>query len=238
MVAVDERADGDKRFSRLQMEITDQSGRKRIRVASSKAMDFDAGTRQLTVFESPADVRGTALLTFDYDDANRDDDQWLFLPSLRKANRISSGNKSGSFMGSDFSYADMTSLGVEHYKFKLLKQDVVVADESCWLIESRPITDKARDETGYLKSLVWVSKEKLMPLQIKAWIPKGKKLKYMKFEKVEKIDGIWAARRLVARTVRGKDVVSTTVLGFSELRFNDPEVSDQDFTIRALERGM
>ena len=71
-------------------------------------MEFDKGTRQLMMFESPADVRNTGMLSIDYKDGNKDDDQWLYLPSLNKSTRISSGDKSGSFMGTDLSYADMT----------------------------------------------------------------------------------------------------------------------------------
>ena len=59
------------------------------------------------IFESPSDVQNTGLLSVDYDGA-KDDDQWLYLPSLHKATRISSGDKSGSFMGTDFTYSDMT----------------------------------------------------------------------------------------------------------------------------------
>ena len=64
----------------------------------------------------------TGFLTYDYDDPVRDDDQWLYLPALKKTKRIATGDKSGSFMGSDFSYADLTSRELDRYDFRLMKQ--------------------------------------------------------------------------------------------------------------------
>ena len=106
MKEVEARASGDKSKSRLVMKIIDKDGRTRERVVQSRAMEFKEGSKQIMYFESPADIRGTGLLSIDYDDGTRDDDQWLYLPSLHKSTRISSGEKSGSFMGTDLSFSD------------------------------------------------------------------------------------------------------------------------------------
>lgn len=238
MKAVEDRDLGDKMKARLVMTITDKSGRQRQRVLQSRAMDFSEGRKQLMVFESPADVKGTGLLTIDYDAGEKDDDQWLYLPSLHKSTRISSGDKSGSFMGSDFTYADMTRADPDHYAYEMVKQSTKVDGEDAWVIEARPTTEKAKEETGYLKTRFWISKEKLVPLRGKAWVKEGKKLKYMTFEDVRKVNGIWFAHKLTARTRRGKRTESATVLQFQELSFDNSDVDDALFTQRQLEKGL
>ena len=119
MDAVEKRNRGDRVLGRIVMTITDNAGRKRQRVVRSWQMDFAEGTRQLMMFESPADVKGTGMLSLDYTSGDRDDDQWLYLPSLNKSTRISSGEKSGSFMGTDLSYADMTKTDPSHYAYSV-----------------------------------------------------------------------------------------------------------------------
>jgi hypothetical protein len=190
------------------------------------------------LFESPAEDRGTGLLSIDYDDGAKDDDQWLFLPSLAKSTRISGSGKSGSFLGSDLSYADMTQKDPKNYEYKLIEQDAKVGGESCWLIEATPKTAKEKEETGYVKSHVWVSKDKLMPLQVKAWVAAGKKLKLLKFADIEKVDGTWTAKKLMVRTMSGDKAESTTILTWAGLRYNDPDVKADDFTERRLEKGL
>lgn len=242
MKEVEARINGDKSKSRLVMKIIDKDGRTRERIVQSRSLDFGEGTKQLMYFESPADIRGTGLLSIDYDDGTKDDDQWLYLPSLHKSTRISSGEKSGSFMGTDLSFADMTKADPEHYDYKMLKDSVQIkldgAKEECWVIESRPKTKKAKEETGYVKSQVWVSKSKLMPIQIKSFIRKGRKIKYIKFKDIKKVNDLWTTHTIVARTSRGKTVESTTILQFSEMSYNNSDVTPDLFVQSRLEQGL
>ena len=229
MTAVEQRTTPDKVKSRLLLQITDRSGRKRERGLRSWSIESGQADRQLMVFDSPADVQGTSLLSIDHDDPKTDDDQWLYLPSLKKATRISSGDKSGSFMGTDLSYSDMTRSDVSQYEYTMKKQSVQVAGEDCWLIEARPITTKAKEETGYVKSHLWVSKQKLMPLQIKAWVRDGRKLKYIKFGEVKKIGDSWMAHKISARTTRNKAVLSTTVIQMVDVSADNADVDGNFF---------
>lgn len=238
MQAVDQRPTGDRAIRRMKMTIKDASGSKRVREVLSRSMDFAKGTKQLILFVSPADVRNTGMLTVDYDDGAKVDDQWLYLPSLRKSTRISSSDKSGPFMGSDLSFADMTKQAVDHYDYKLVKPSARVGGEECWLIESRPRTAKAKEETGYVKSLIWVSKSKLMPLQSKHWVKQGRKIKLMKFAGIRKVSGIWVPHKIMARTIQGKKALSTTILAFSQVTFNSKQVTAKEFTQRRLEQGL
>lgn len=236
MDAVFARETGDKLTAKMVMVIEDKSGRKRERSLDVRSMNFAEGTRLLMKFSAPADVKNTGLLSVDYDDGGTSDDQWLYLPSLRKSTRIASTQKSGSFMGTDFSYADMTKADPKDYEYKVLKQSTKVGGQDCWLIEARPKTDKAARETGYLKSHVWVDKARLIVLQTKAWVKAGKRLKFLKSEDIRKVDGVWVIHKLSAQTRKGKGVESTTVMLYSDLKLNNSSVGEQDFSQRGMEK--
>jgi len=238
MDAVENRDLGDQATNRLQITITDKAGRKRTRGVQSRSLEFDGGRKQLMLFESPADVRNAGLLSVDYDDGAKSDDQWLYLPSLGKTTRISSADKSGSFMGTDLTYSDMTKRDPDAYDYTMVEASVEAGGETCWLIESRPKTDKEKNETGYLKTQVWIAKDKLVPVQIKAWVAEGKKLKYTQFKDIRNVDGIWIAHQILVRTVRNGATESSSTLVFNELKFNEESVVPDDFTERRLEKGL
>ena len=238
MAAVEARETGDKMVARLQMTITDSADRARTRVVQTRSMKVTGGTKQIMLFESPADVRNTGLLSMDWDEGSKDDDQWLYLPSLHKSTRIASTDKSGAFMGSDLTYADMTKKDPKNYSYTMSKASAPVGGEDCWLIEARPKTEKEKRETGYVKSLVWISKSRLLPLQTKIWVIEGKKIKLIKSDRIEKIEGIWVPRKTAVRTMRGETVESQTVLEMLSVKINDASVKATDFEQRRLEQGL
>jgi len=238
MSAVEERATGDRQLSRMQITIRDKAGRERTRVVQGRTMDFDGGTRQLIFFESPADVRNAGMLSVDYDDGDATDDQWLYLPSLKKTTRISSSDKSGSFMGTDLTYSDMTRKDPAAYDYVLVEANAEVNGEACWLIEARPRTEKEKSETGYLKSHVWISKSKLMVVQNKSWVIVGKKLKYTRFTDIKEVNGVQIAHTLTVRTMRNGAKESESILQFIELKLDDADISESDFTEQRLEQGL
>ena len=238
MAAVENREAGDKQVSRLQITIKDKAGRERTRVVQSRTLDFDGGTRQLIIFESPADVRNAGLLSVDFDDGTKSDDQWLWLPSLNKTTRISSSDKSGSFMGTDLSYSDMTKKDPNAYTYTMVDANAEVGGEACWLIEAKPATDKERSETGYMKTHMWVSKDKLLAVQSKAWVIAGKKLKYTKMTDIKQVDGIWIPHKLTVRTTRDGQLESQSILHFTELKLNQEDVVEADFSEQRLRRGL
>jgi len=238
MKAVDAQPEPRTSSSRTTLKVVDRQGHERVRVVRSTSMKFAEGTKQLMLFESPADVRNTGLLSVDYDAGSKEDDQWLYLPSLKKSTRIAGGDKSGSFMGTDLTYSDMTRQDPADYDYSLVKGSSPVGGEDCWQIEARPKTDKVKKETGYIKSHYWISKSKLMLVQSKMWVKKGKKLKYVKFGNMEKHDGIWMVRKISARTKRNKQVESTTVISIDDLKVNTDGLTDQDFSQRRLEQGL
>ena len=238
MQAVEDREKGNNFTGTMTMIIKDDKNRKRKRQVKLWGKEFAKDKKMLMLFESPGDVRNTGLLSYDYDQKDKDDDQWLYLPSLKKTTRISGGDKSGSFMGSDLSYKDMSSKPPENYNYKIKKQSVKVGKEDCWLIEARAKTAKEKEETGYLKTNVWVSKSKLMVLKVKAWVKEGKKLKYIKMGDIKKIDGIWIPHKLSVKTIRNKKTLSSTLILYNDYKLNQKEVNEDIFSHRRLEKGL
>lgn len=120
MKLVDARDDGDNRTAQISMTLIDRNGHQRKRQLVSYSKDRGRAVLQLVFFLDPPNVRNTGFLTNDYQDSERDNDQWLYLPELYKAKRIAGSDKSQSFMGSDFSYADMNRRVLDEWNFKLL----------------------------------------------------------------------------------------------------------------------
>ena len=141
MERVDARDDGDHTSRDLEMILIDKRGHQRVRVLRAWGRDVGEDEQSIMFFLSPPDVEDTGFLTYDYDDPERDDDQWLYLPALSRTKRIASSDKSGSFMGSDFSYADMTDRPLEAYEYTLMKE-TEVDGHPVWQIQSVPITER------------------------------------------------------------------------------------------------
>ena len=235
MERVDARDDGDNATSNLQMVLIDKRGKQRVRELRSFSKDVGEDTYSMMFFLSPADVEDTGFLTYDYDEADRDDDQWLYLPALKKTKRIASSDKSGSFMGSDFSYADMTDRPLSRYDYALL-QEGEVDGHPVWVIEAVPNHPTEQKETGYEKSVYFVRKDNDVVIRAKIWVKKGSRNKYMEVEKLEVIDGIWVPTLMTMTTKKGTKTLHKTVLRSSEVKFNQ-DLDLDTFSVRGLESG-
>lgn len=236
MQKVDARDDGDNMTARMEMVLIDKNGNTRVREIRQFKKKFGADDYRLLFFLEPADVRGTGFLTYDYDDAAKDDDQWLYLPALKKSKRIASNDKSGSFMGSDFTYSDMTSRELDDYRFKLSKE-MEVGGHKVWVIESTPRSQKVIDETGYTKSLVLVRQDNYVVIRAVHYETKAGRVKFLDILKLEQIDGIWQALEMQMTSKQGSDTIHRTVLRFHDVKFNQ-KLQDDLFTQRRLESGL
>jgi len=239
MEKVDVRDDGDNQTSDMQMILIDKGGKERLRRIATFKKDKDDDTYRLMFFIQPADVKDTAFLTYDYDKPEKDDDQWLYLPALRKTKRIATSDKSGSFMGSDLNYADMTSRDLEDYDFSFYEKgkESEVRGEKVWVIWSIPRSKKVIDETGYKKSLLFVRPDIDMVVRAIHWVKDGGYLKYVDMRKLEQIDGIWTATDTLVTKKKGKDTVHKTILTIDNLKFNQ-DLNFDLFTIRRMEKGL
>ncbi len=235
MERVDARDDGDNSTQEMEMVLIDKHGNQRVRRLRAFGRDEGEDEYSILFFLSPADVKDTGFLTYDYDKPERDDDQWLYLPALNRTKRIASSDKSGSFMGSDFSYADMTDRPLDHYQYTLMKE-IEVKDQPVWQIEAVPVTEHEKDETGYIKSVLFVRKDNYVVVRGVYWVKKGKRLKYFDVKKLEQIDGIWVATEMYMTTKKGKKTRHKTVLRAKNVRFNQ-DLDPNFFTVRQLEKG-
>lgn len=234
MQAVEDRDDGDRVTQNMEMILIDRRGNQRKRTLSTFRMNVGKDTYSILFFLEPADVRDTAFLTWDYDAYDRDDDQWLYLPALRKTKRIASSDKSGSFMGSDFSYADMNSRPLEHYRFNIMKE-TVVRQNAVWQIEALPNEEEA-ERTGYRRSILFVRKDNFVVVRAVHWQAKGGITKYLDVKELQLLDGIWVTTQVHMTSRKGKEVRHRTILFNRDTRFNQP-MQDDWFSMRQLEKG-
>jgi hypothetical protein len=224
----------------MQMQLIDKKGNKRIRNMKTYSKDYGKDEKKLIFFLTPSDVKNTAFLTYDYNDDAKDDDQWLYLPALNKTKRIPASDKDSSFMGSDFSYSDMTKPVLSDYTFKILKESVVKrksGNQKVWQIEVTPKDQSVIDETGYLKSVAYVRQDNYMVTRAKYWLKKAKRVKYMDVKKVEKIDGIDVATQTTMTTKKGKRTIHKTILIQSDVKMNQ-DLKEELFQVRTIEKGL
>jgi len=233
---VHDRDDGDNSTSKMTMTLTDKNGKKRVRNLKTFTKDKGEDKLKLMFFLTPADVKNTAFLTYDYDDSAKDDDQWLYLPELQKVKRIASSDKSSSFMGSDFTYSDMTSRNVEDYTYKIMKEKKV-GGHMTWQMLVTPKSQETVKETGYTKSIVFIRQDNFVIIQALNYIKAGKKLKYMQVKDLKLIDGIWTATKMQMVTKKGKKTLHKTIFEFSDIKYNQ-DLEESLFTTRTLERGL
>ena len=236
MEKVDARDDGDNMTSDVKMILIDKQENKRIREMKVFTRDKGKDTLKMQFFLSPADVKDTAFLTYDYYEGGRDDDQWLYLPDLHKTKRIATSDKSSSFMGSDFSYADMTRRVVDEWKYKIIKESEVNG-QKVWLIEAVPASKAVEDRYGYLKSVLFIRQDIFMGVRAVHWLKEGKKIKYQENLKIKQIDGIWVATELHAKTTKNKVTLHKTVMEYTNIKYNQ-DLDDALFSVRNLEKGI
>jgi len=221
------------------MILIDKKKQQRIRHIKTFSKKYGKTVKSLSFFLTPADVKNTAYLSFDWRDNTRDNEAWLYLPALKKPKQINSTNKSGSFMGGDFSYYDMEDFNAEKWNCKLLKSARVDGHDS-WVIELTP--KKAHkleviQQTGYLKIKKWVRKDNYMLVKEQLWIKKGKKIKYISYKDIRKIQGIWTAMEIKATTTKAKRIEHSTIYKISKIDYNK-NIEDNMFTTERMEKGL
>ena len=155
----------------VQMELRNKQGDKSVREMQIKTLEVtDDGDKSLVAFNHPRDVKGTKFLSFSH--IATADDQWLFLPALKRVKRISSKNKSGPFMGSEFAYEDLASQEVDKYTYKYVKDDVLDT-MAAYVVEQYP----TYDHSGYTKLVAWIDKQEYRVQKVEFYDRKGALLK-------------------------------------------------------------
>lgn len=229
MDRVEMQNDTNDETSTITMTLINREGKKRIReiLNWSKKID-EQNDKRFSRFESPSDVKGTSVLTIEHSDT--DDDQWLYLPALRKVRRISSSDKTDHFMGSDFTFEDIQSEDLAHFEYKLLRTEALEGQDT-YVIEAMPVTEKKLKETGYYKRQSWVRKDNFVIIQTKYWDRKGEYFKLLRaYDVVKLTQGISRPNRIEMEDLKANH---KTIIEFSN-RVINAGVSDDVFTERNL----
>ena len=216
------------------LKIMDAKGRERIRQTSMASKLF-SGTnteKRIIRFLAPADVKGTGMLIFDYDDKN--DDMWIYMPALRKTRRIVSTEKSKSFMGSEFSNADMTAPNLDDFGYNLLtseQEDGV----SCWKIDVIPVDEDVMDEMGFDRKTVWIGQKDYVLRKAEYFDEDEELIKVMSTKNVKLLDA--AGSKYLATHLEIENVQNgrKSVLTMDKVQFS-PTIGDQYFTVDYLEK--
>ena len=247
MQRVSNRDDGKSQYSRSivatcrysteggKMRCTEQP---RVKVLEGAQKDYGKNGkdgRSISIILQPAAESGIGFLQYDYDDNNRDSDQWMYLSALGKVKRLVSGNddepKSGTMFGSEISYEDVEKTHIDDYIYKLIKEETFQG-RPCWVIEAQPKPKRAR-KSNYSKSVQWIDKERLLFLQGQIYDRTGRPVKQIISSNVENINGIWVARQLNVNNVQTQRISTMKI----EKIVLNPQIEDALFTQRTLTDG-
>tara|TARA_B100001540_G_C15808025_1_gene643038 strand:+ start:385 stop:1140 length:756 start_codon:yes stop_codon:yes gene_type:complete len=211
------------------MELTNAHGQRSVRqlkILTYEVASRDAGDKSLVIFDRPRDVKGTVLLT--HSKILDPDDQWIFLPAIKRVKRISSVNKSGSFVGSEFSYEDMASWEVDKYTYRWLR-DEPCGDFTCAVVEARP----RYENSGYKKLELFIDLTEYRQQRIKYYDRRGSLMKTLSFHKYGKYLGqYWRAHDL--RMINHKTKKATRLI-WNRYEFRKG-LDENDFHRSALQR--
>lgn len=232
--AIRDRPDGKDIYSESRLILEDPNSSKRERELLYLQKDYPGEERLTLYFKSPSDVKGVGFQSINYNEAaGKDDEQWLYLPAFRQVRRIATGDKRGSFMGSEYAYIDLDKLRVGDYT-QIVKGSETIDGRDCWVIERLPVRGDVITKTGYHKSVIWSDKERNIVLQQAYYNSADVLFKIMNVTKMEQIQGIWTVMESVMTDrVSGK----RSTLQFSHVRY-DVGQDDKLFQQRVLQTGI
>ena len=214
--------------SELTMRLRNKQGDESKRQMSNKTLEVENdGDKSLVIFNVPRDVKGTAFLSFTH--KSGPDDQWLYLPALKRVKRIASDNKSGPFMGSEFAYEDISSQEVEKYTYKYIK-DENINEVDCFVIERYPVDEKS----GYTRQVVWIDIDQYRTMKIDYYDRKNSLLKSLTYHDYNQyLDKYWRANKL---SMVNHQTGKSTDLLFNDYKFANG-FSESDFNQNSLKRA-
>ncbi|MFT7235438.1 MAG: outer membrane lipoprotein-sorting protein [Methylophagaceae bacterium] len=214
-------------FAEMKMVLRNRHGGESVRLIRVTNLEVDAdGDKGLTVFDEPRDIKGTAFLSYSH--SLTADEQWIFLPALKRTKRISSKNKSGPFMGSEFAYEDISSFEVPKYSYIFIR-DEVLDGLDCYVLELRP----QYEYSGYTKSELWIDKAEYRAQKIDYYDRKNSLLKTQRFKDYKHyLNEFWRARTVeMVNHQTGK----STTLFWKNFQFRQG-LTDADFSKNVLKR--
>ena len=202
-----------------------QEATRALRIATLEKPDESVGDKSLVVFDTPRDIEGTALLS--HAKILDPDDQWLYLPALKRVKRISSSNKSGPFVGSEFAFEDFTAVELNKFSYTYVGE-VPCGDLTCDVLERTP----RYENSGYTKQISWVDQADYQIRKVEFYDRRGDLLKVLELKDYRNYDGIWRAHTLSMSNVQTN---KQTDLLYGDYTF-DNGLAENDFVKGRLSR--
>ncbi len=212
--------------AKMTMVLINARGQKVTRQMRSLTLEGNNGDKSLMIFLTPADVKGTKMLTHEH--INSNDDQWMYLPALKRVKRIASRNKSGSFMGSEFSYEDTSNASWEKYTYKNDLEEVMLNGVKCYKGTRIP-KDK---NSGYTKQITWIDINTLLVQKIEYFDRKKEHLKTAIFSEYKNITGVYRIGKIEMSNHQNS---KRTILSWSDDTIK-VGLKNADFSKRRLKR--
>jgi len=212
----------------MTMVLRNRQGEESTRSIRMRTLEVTGdGDKSFTLFDTPKDVQGTAFLSYTH--SITPDDQWLYMPSLKRVKRISSSNKSGPFMGSEFAYEDLSSQEIEKYTYKWLR-DETLDGQKIFVVERYPVYEGS----GYTRQIVWIDQDIYQPRKIEFFDRKNALLKVLTSHDYKKYLGkYWRPDRM---EMENRQTGKSTVLTWKNYKFKKG-LQDSDFDVSVLKRG-
>jgi hypothetical protein len=232
--------DGEHVKRNLTMTLIDKRGKTRVRETRTFRKYYEGEKRTILFYQRPSNVKGTAFLTLDYKQADRDDNQWLYLPALRKVRRISVSDRGDYFLGTDFTYEDIKlegKLDIEDYNFEIIKTEVLNFEDGLSYqsikMNGIPKSRAIAKELSYGRTEFWVDTKTWLIIKADYWDQKGKLLKTLINADIRAIDDILTRHKM---TIDNHKTGHKTIFEFSEVDYQSP-VKDTLFSKRAMKQG-
>lgn len=210
--------------ARISMRLVNAQGSRRERTLNLWRLNLgsEGDQRYLISFESPADVRGMAFLVWKH--SRKEDERWLYFPALKSVKRIAADDKRSSFVGSDFTYEDISGREVDDERHVLLRRETL-GDRPAYVIESRP-----KERATYAKRVSWIDSERWLPLKEEYYDAQDAAQRAFKAEQVENVAGNWT---VVARSMTNLQTGHRTEVVFTAMRY-DGGLGEDLFRERSL----
>ena len=236
MQRVEARDDGEHVTRSFTLELTDRNGSTRVEETVGFRQDFGDERRSIIFYTEPTNVRGTGFLTFDYPNPGVDDDQWLYLPALRRVRRISASDRGDYFLGTDFTYEEIKQeqkVELSDYTFEAIGTEMVDGVETV-VVEGIPVDEAIADELRQSRAVWRVDPNIWMSRLTDYYDINGNHVRTVRLERVERIDGIDTAMQVF---VENHLTGHSTRLTFADVDY-EAAVDAQLFSQARLRRGL
>ena len=213
----------------LTMTLTNRSGSTRVRTIKQYTKDLGKVEKSIMFFQAPADVKNTSFMNWTYEDDSKSDDQWIYLPALKKTKRISSDSKSDYFMGSDFTYDDLGDRKLEDDTHTLIGEETMDG-KACYVVES--VSND--EEYMYSKTKTWIIKEHFIGFKKEFYDEDGDLLKVLHIKEYKDFDGFLIINLSEMENVQKNH---RTTMDLGDINITN-KLKESLFTERMMMRGM